>query len=141
MNHGTYHANSTYMHDRVYIHDILLMVVAMRVNCIGSDGIPSPAPVDATTMMKYDPGSNPVITSLLSVALTIDERITIVDDSLITHTVYITNIPLINSGGSHDTLIELKETLSTVTFLVAVGTAKIRILCTQMLQTLLQTID
>ena len=106
------------------IHNILLMVVAIRVNCTGSDGTPSPAPVDATTTMKYDPGSNPMITSLLSVALTVDERITIVDDSLITRTVYISNIPLINSGGSHDTLIELKETLSTVTFLVALGAAR-----------------
>jgi len=36
--------------------------------------------------------------------------------------VYICNSPLINSGGSHDTIIELEEYLSTVTFLGALGT-------------------
>ena len=96
----------------------------MRVKSTRSDLIPSPAPVSATTVIEYGPASNPVITSLLSLALTVDDRITLVDDLLITRTVYICNMPLINSGGSHNTLIEFAEAFSTVTFLGALGTVR-----------------
>ena len=63
------------------------MVVVVRVNSTGSDGVPSPAPVSATTLIEYDPASNPIITSLLSLPLTVDERSTVLDDDLITCTV------------------------------------------------------
>ena len=111
----------------VYVHTFtgilhIHMLVVVRVNSTGSDGTPSPAPVIATTVMEYYPVSNPVITSLLTGTLTFDEGIITVDNPLITHTVYICSILLINSGGSHDTLKELEETLSTVIFLVALGT-------------------
>ena len=106
----------------MYTYIILLIVTVVSVIATGSEALPCPVPVSATTVTEYDPVSNPVITSLLSVALTVDEWIIIDDDSLITCTVYICNTPLINSGGSHDTLIELEEILSTVTFLGALGT-------------------
>ena len=62
------------------------MVVVARVNSTKSDGVPSPTPVIATTLTEYDPASNPTITSLLSLALTMDEMSITLDDDLITCT-------------------------------------------------------